>query len=432
MAMYNKKDEFLAIEKSFSSIKSGVAVKENLRKIEIQLNKVFDMQFHLEVVENQTNEFFGMNVYPAVNTMDALVESIIAKDSKIRDSEIIWKNNNEWYIEIDSLLISNMSINANPQEMTAVLLHEIGHIVYSNTIPRKIYKILRLKIIKLNYQMRALVSHEKIRKLFNISIIESCSSKNFRSSSVSKETDADKFVIRYGYGEDLDNFIGKLIRIVGNDKVNQSEEASDKDIQSTVNWAVLNVKELEFRKKKLKTSLKVEILKTPSLFTKRVIQDIYNSFFGESTDKYRELLSEQYNPEPVDVYSSLLAEQSLMNDVKRILESAGSNMFDKYGKLKKITQADIDILIVESERIDSVDDKIYLLDKLYSYLELVNSGLDYINSGEKAMTSKVQQSKSTLMSMKRELEDLRGQILATRIIDKEYGVFVRAPKGYEG
>ena len=42
------------------------------------------------------------------------------------------------------------------------------------------------------------------------------------------------------------------------------------------------------------------------------------------------------------------------------------------------------------------------------------------------------QSKRTLTDMKEQLEELRKNILATKIIDKSYGVFIRAPKGYEG
>jgi hypothetical protein len=34
--------------------------------------------------------------------------------------------------------------------------------------------------------------------------------------------------------------------------------------------------------------------------------------------------------------------------------------------------------------------------------------------------------------MREELEELRKTILATKIIEKEYGVFLRYPKGYEG
>ena len=429
--MINKCDDLLYIEKCFMSIKNKVAVNDNLNKIKLALKRLFDIDCTLHIVNNNTNTFFGMNVFPSISTMDLMVESIINKQSTMDDVLKIWEKNNEWNIEIDSILLYDMNLNANPQEITSVLLHEIGHVIYSNTIPQRLYKVIKFKIVKLNYQLRQLISTEKIRKLFNIAIIESCYTKNYRYTNVETEKTADKFVIQYGYGEDLDSFINKLIKSQGNSLVNQTDKELENEINIVVNWTVLNITELEFRKKSLRNALKVEMLKNPSTLTKQVIQDIYNSFFGESNDKYRILLSENAGLTD-DKYNELRTDQLLDQFVNRVMTEAANNIFDKNGKLKKINQNDIDILAVECERIETVDDKIYLLDKLYSYMELIDRGLDYIESSDKELGSKVMQSKRTLVDMKEQLEDLRKNILATKIIDKQLTVWVRAPKGYEG
>jgi len=426
-----KSEDLLYIDKCFMSIKNKVAVAENLNKISLALKRIFDVNFTLKVVDNTSNTFFGMNIYPTVSTMDIMVDSIINKKSSLNDILAIWEKNEDWYVEIDSLLLYDIGLNANPPEITSVLLHEIGHVVYANTIPQRLHKLIRFKIMKLNYQMKQLISTEKIRKLFNIAIIESCSSKNYDYIDNDVEKVADRFVLQYGYGEELNSFINKLIKTQGNSMVNRSDSDMDRDITTVVNWTVLNIKELEFRKKSLRRSLKVEILKNPSELSKKVIQDIYNSFFGEVTDKYRLLLSEQAGLSE-DTYNELRTDQLLDEFVARVLTEASNNIFDKKGKLKKITQNDIDILTVEAERIDTIDDKIYLLDKLYSQMELINMGLDYIESNEKGMKEKVLQSKSTLLSMKDQLNDLRSQILATKIIDRQMGIWLKMPKGYEG
>lgn len=373
-----------------------------------------------------------MNVFPAVSTMDIMVDSIISNKSSLDDVLNVWGENKEWNIEIDSILLYDMNLNANPQEITAVLLHEIGHVVYSNTIPQRLYKVIKFKIVKLNYQLKQLISTDKIKKLFNIAIIESCSTKNYNYINNETEKVADKFVVQYCYGDELESFINKLIKSQGNSLVNKSDKEIEQDITVVVNWTVLNIKELEFRKTALRNNLKTEILQTPSTLTKRVIQDIYNSFFGESTDKYRMLLSEQSGGLAVDKYEELRSNQLLDQFIHMVVTEAAGNIFDKNGKLKKITQNDIDILTVEAEKIDTVDDKIYLLDKLYTYLELVNMGLDYIDSNDKELGSKITQSKRTLLDMKYQLEQLRKNILATKIIDKDYSIWIKAPKGYEG
>lgn len=429
--MYKKCDDLLYIDKCFMSVKNKVAVNDNLNKISLALKRMFGIDCTFSVVDNKTGVFFGMNVFPTVSTMDKMVESIVNKRSGIDEVLKIWEKNNDWNIEIDSLLLYDMNLSANPQEITSVLLHEVGHVVYSNTIPSRLYKVISFKIVKLNYQLRQLVATEKIRKLFNIATIESCATKNFRYIDVETERVADKFVLKYGYAEELDSFINKLIKSQGNSLVDKTETEIENEINAVVNWTVMNIKELEFRKKSLRNALKVEILKNPSELTKKVIQDIYTSFFGESNDKYRILLSEQAGLGD-DKYTEMRNDQILDQFIKRVVTEAANGIFDKNGRLKKITQNDIDILTVESEKIENVDDKIYLLDKLYSQLELVNMGLDYIDSSDKDLGSKVMQSKRTLLDMKEQLEQLRKNILATKIIDKQYGVFIKMPKGYEG
>jgi len=427
--MKTKSDNLIFIEKCFGSIKNKDDVNGNLAKIERTLSREFDLNFNLSIVNNATNSFFGMNIFPSVSTMDILVESIIEKKSSTEEIVKLWQNNDVWYIEIDSILLYDTKLNANPSEIVAVLLHEIGHIVYDNTIPRRLNKILRFKLMKLNYQMKALVANKKIRKLFNLAILESCTTKSFAFTNTNTERHADKFVIKYGYGNELDEFIGKLIQSQGNSLINREDKEVEKEIEIIVNWTVLNIKELEFRKKVLRNSLKVEMLKTPSDLTKRVVQDIHASFFGESTDKYRELLSEQYSRVPQDVYSQMKYEQILMNDVNKILKEASVGLFDKLGKVKKVSQSDIDILEVDIGNIQNTDDKIYLLDRLYVLLDQINTALDLIEMGK---SNRVSQSKSTLMNMKDQLLKLREQIMAMKIIDKEYGVFIRYPKGYQG
>lgn len=430
---HKKSEDLLYIDKCFMSIKNKVGVNENLNKISLALKRLYDIKFNFNIVNNTTNTFFGMTIYPSISTMDLMVESIMNRNSTMSDITKLWAENKEWNVEIDSILLYDMNLNASPSEMTAVLLHEIGHVVNSNAIPQRIYKILKFKILKLNYQIKQLVSTDKIRKIFNITIAESCEIKNYNYIDTKAESDADIFVVHNGYGEELNHFIDKMIKSQGNGLVNRTENEMDSEIKTVVNWTILNVKELEFRKKSLRKALKIEMIKTPSELTKKIIQDIYNTIFGEATDRYRMLLSEQSGfTNTNDIVAEMESDQILDKFIHRVLTEASNNIFDKNGKLKKITQNDIDILHVESERIENVDDKIYLLDKLYSQLELIDMGLDYIESNEKDMSSKVTQSKKTLLDMKEQLEELRKQILATKIIDKQYGVYLKMPKGFEG
>lgn len=427
-------DDFVFIERCFGAIKDKIDVDENLCKIERALNRIFDINFKISIDENNlSGVFYGVNIFPTLNTMDLMVGDIVEHEKSSIEIEKFWAENDIWHIEIDSVLLYDMSLGANPAEITAVMLHEIGHVVFSSDIPRILHSIFRHKMSGLNYQMRMLFKNKKIRKLLNIAIVDACSTKNFMMSECA-ESDADKFVSFYDYGTKLDSFIHKMIVRYGNENINKTVAEVNKDVEIFVNWTILNIRELEFRKTQLKDALKVEMLKNPSSFIKKIVQDVYNTFFGEVTDRYRQLLSEQYMSVPTDKYAELQAEQNFSRFVTKVVAEAasGKNMFDKNGKLKKISQSDIDVLYVESDNIKTVDDKIYLLDKAYNYIEMVNTALDYLATGEREMTSRVTQSKNTLISMRNQLEQIRLTILSTKIIEKEWGTFVRMPKGYEG
>ena len=426
-----KNEDFLSLEKCFSMIKQSIGVKENLVKVETILNRIFGFSSHVSIVEN-TSSFFGVNIYPSIATMDKLIENIVSYDKGDKTPYSIWSENDTWYIEIDSLLCSYMSVNANPSEIVALLLHEIGKDIYSDIIPRRLNKLISQEVIKLRYNIRQLIESEKIRKLFYVAVIEACTVDTFRYIENGKAIPVDKIIVDYGYADDMNELIDKIIKTHGNSLINKENGELEKDVSNIVTWCINNIKELEFKKSGLREALKVEILRTPSPFIKRAIQHIHVSFFGDVTDKYRELLSEQFSSVPRDIYQELKSEQILIEHVHRVLTESVKTIFDKNGKLKKITQSDIDILSVEAERIDTTDDKIYLLDKLYRQLDLINIGLDYIESGDKNVTPRITQSKPTLLNMKKQLEELREQIIATRIIEKDYGVFIKYPKGYQG
>ncbi len=424
-----KSEDLLFIENCIAGLKNRDDIDGNLRKMERTISRMFDIKFEMSIANNETHKFFGMNIYPTINTINNIVDHIINERPETEEIVRLWQETDVWLLEIDSLLLYSSSLNANPSEITSILLHEIGHVIYSNIIPVKFNKIIRYKVGSLNYKLKALIKHEKIRTLFNLAIIEACTAKNYMYINRDEEKIADKFVVGYGYGEVFDEFINKLIATYGNALVNRTDKELEMDIEVIINWCINNIYYLEVRKSDLKTSLKVEMLRTPSDIIKSNVQYIYQSFFGEITDRYRELLSEQYCSVPGDRYAAIASEQYLMKTVERILKEATNNIFDKIGKLKKVNQLDIDILSVDADKIVSNDDKIYLLDRLYDILELVNLGIDYHQTGR---SNKVSQSLDTLKRMREQLEKIRNQILYTKVIDKEYGVFIKYPKGYTG
>jgi hypothetical protein len=188
----------------------------------------------------------------------------------------------------------------------------------------------------------------------------------------------------------------------------------EKELKAVVTWTFVNISELEYRKTKLRTMLQTEILQNPSKYIRTLVFNIKTKFFGGNDENsYKEIVSEQF----------------LVQQYNVVIKEGLLDLFDKYGKLKKINQSDIDILSVEKDRIENEDDKIYVLDLIYDKMDEVNAGLELISENKK---EKVYLSKDKFLSYKAQLEKLRKDVLEVKLKDKQYGVFVQYPVGYEG
>lgn len=414
MSANAKTAELLELESVFKEIKANPnGADHHLGQIKRILARTFELDFKISIIENKQNNFFGMSIYPELSTVDAMVQAILTKRPGA-DIEALWQKNKQWVLEIDSILLFDHALNANPSEIVAVLLHEIGHIVYSNSVPQRINKIMRYKIMTTTYTIKKLLEWKRIQRLFDLVIVEACSSKNYHYVNVNSERIADKFALKMGYGDALDHFIDKLISTYNNSLVNRPDHEMDQDVKSIVNWTLDNVSELEFRKTKLRNSLQTEMRHTPSKYIRSIVIRIKDDFFGKA--------------ETEDGYKAIVNEQFLINGYRDYVKEGFLGLFDKYGKLKKLSQSDIDILSIETNRIKNEDDKIYVLDRIYDELDLITTGLELIAKGEK---DKVRISKDTLMDYKSQLEKMRKQVLDTDVRPKSYGLFIKYPKGYE-
>lgn len=324
-----KSPDMLLLEQLFGNLKSRQDVEESLRNIERVLQRKYDLQFNVTLVDNKSNQFFGMSIYPSRNLVDTLVDEILNKKSKSDAIEQLWAQNKKWYLEIDSLLLHDPTLNTNPAEMVAVLLHEIGHIVFSNSVPARINKVLRYELMKLSFNMKKLVKWKKSQALFSLVFAEACGSKSF---SLRRELDADKYVVKMGYGSNIADFIEKLLLANGNSMVDRTERELEKDVRSITTWTLENIGELEYRKTKLRSMLQTEILKNPSVYVRNMVFNIKTKFFGGND---------------VNSYKEIVAEQYLIREHQTIVREGLLDLFDKYGKLKKIKQSDIDIIEVE-------------------------------------------------------------------------------------
>lgn len=172
-----------------------------LSKIKNELNKFFIKARCREVLYtlNTDKLFFGMRVYPAFNGDKALE---ILGDSKPSPFE-------EYYIEFDSKLFDPL-LGLNEKELTAILLHEIGHIVYDVSTIDEVKNQIDMYFANSGDYVD-IKSSKGYRELLGYALKDSIVKVASIFSKIGNtELIADSFVTSCGYGPDLVNAMKKI------------------------------------------------------------------------------------------------------------------------------------------------------------------------------------------------------------------------------
>lgn len=413
------------IEEAFGEIKRKQDIESNLRSINMSLGKLGIKIKTITIVPAENDEFFGMSVYPSHAVADRMVQCMIDK-KPMKAYEEIWVSIDDWIIEIDSKLLYDQKLNTNPQELTAALLHEIGHTIYSNSIPEKLHKTMSYTFLSLPSEIRIILKNgnKSFKSLFHPMVAQA--SRNV-SYSLKKELDADKYVVKMGYGQGLETLLQKILMVYGSNFVDNTDRELEQNLKVASNWAKSHATELRLRKDSLRDSVNTITLITPSLYIREIFEDINVKVF-KGSPSFDQIVNRE-NRGKYLTESSLLPDDQKGIPCNAVLEAARNTKFDKYGKLEKVTQHDIDIVSIQIDRIENQNDKIYLLDVIYDYNETLDLADECLRDGRK---SAVQMSERQIKDMREDLSELRKRIMNTKITEKSYGVFVKYPAGYEG
>lgn len=183
----NRLDGLNVVDDLFKCLKNSKNKSEAhkiLVKLEKQLKMIFGTDFEMDIdyfAQDHDNAF----VVPVYRGYDEIIKT---------DKEVKLKAIRKVYIMLGATLINNHT----PREITAVILHEIGHIVNHLTETQQIIENATYPI------------HNMLHRLIYIPIINVValpimilSSRTLSFTSHIGEYNADKFAVEYGYGDEL-------------------------------------------------------------------------------------------------------------------------------------------------------------------------------------------------------------------------------------
>ena len=435
------------IEATFSDYMIGkINEKSFLNKMETALDALpFNSKKSFSVIisknKNMSKEFFGFNVFPEMDKLEYICNTIANDDTKFSDIVKRWRSIEEWEIVIDSLIFDRNFIAFNPKELTAMLLHEIGHVTQSDEPIEQFYRAYLESKSRLKSADK--VSKKVLYILYTIPLAVACTSRRWVNdkNELKLEISADKSLIETGYAEHLINAFDKIIKASGS--ITRSEDMNYKEIESNVEWANMNIVDVIKRRDKLKDSLYYKAIQTNSGYIQALCARILNFLGVRMRERYTGavaescMLNELINGEITlethvpfyDIKKFGQIETRIMNAQKE-LEIANESFFNKRKKSKVDIpdEYDLDRIFVAIDDIQNNYDKVYVLDLIYEQIEKLNDFEEAISMDE----SKSKKWAPKIEEMRSRLATLRKSVLNKNIAKKEYKVFVKYPEGYEG
>jgi len=392
--------------------------------------------FEFAIVHNAGKEpFFAFRVFPVIADMQMFLSETTTEVKSFKDIINMWRNIENWYIEIDDTVFDRTSITFNPKELTALLLHEIGHTVFSDGVIERFYRAYKEAYVRMKSADRATI--KALYVLYMIPLSFNCMLRNWTNgkNEIKQEEYADSILVKkLGYTESLISAITKIIKAYGNSDLNMTDSEKNSKIESSVQWANVNIGDLIRRRNHLKDDLFYDTIKTNSNFVKAITLSILNKLGVE--------LKETYTGNAMECTLELLSSPDLLKKYEPVFNLHKSTQFaqavavfqsanESYGKIKppKLpTQFDVDSIQVESDRIQNHSDRIYVLDLIYDEIDQVSQYREFIADDQRLLS----RYDHKFSDMLKQLDEIRKSVLAKKNFDKNYEVFVKYPKGYEG
>lgn len=399
-------DEKKELESIFSELKNGIDKTKAIKFLELDLKKIFKKNFVVKVIPTKEKKYsFVMSVIPEKSVLDKVTKCLLNNDTKKDAISDLWKKCNNWTIEIDERILDS---SLSDRELVALLLHEIGHIVDSDSVPTRIKTVVQYSIVSMPFDSKSLLKQNMFSKMLSIPVVNACLYGNTKTA-LRKELKADKFSMKNGYRSELLSAITKIEqRGLSNENLNSSTDYMNKALEM-----------LSQRKSKL---------------VKECYDNLAEKFPEESClyEMVTEFTHDFIEPFKKNTYSDEWLYESVNNKINTIIDESYTTEFLNIGKkkLKPISQNEIDYVAMKAQDMESIDDKIMLMSYVNSKLDMINYYLGIMEVPELSKKYIIPNSEVQLNRYKTQLYQIKKYITNYKIPEEK--VVVVYPDKYMG
>ena len=410
-------------------------------------------EFHFDVsLSNFTgfDDFFGIRVFPKIDDLFIFCNSFVNMDNnnELDFKEIckLWSDIKSWHVEIDYALFDRNNITFNIKEMMALLLNEIGRVIFSNDVMERFYYAYKESKIKFNGIDSAV--QRTIFDIYALPIAVICMQREwFNPTPTFNEPNTqyigNRSINEYEYGVFLVDAFNKIIKRYGTLYENHHRFNNEGIIN--MDWVHKVINTESYRAEHLKDDLYYTCCRYRSLYYKTLTIAVLNKlgyklrerYTGMATENTIELLMDNSFIENYSTYQDALESMKIDKIINSFRNSKvateGFARKKKY-KVQLPSQYDIDSIYIEIDKMDNHHDRIFVLDLIYDAMNKVDLFEESI-VGDPILERKWA---GKISSMRKELETQRQKVFAKNNFgsnNNQSRLFVKLPpeaKDYEG
>lgn len=422
--------------KNCNSNELSTRLAVNLAKISSEVQPQKPKSFKVILV-NGKNDFCGIKVYPDINKLKLIYDKFDKVSlTEFCKSWIILVD--DYIVEIDENCFDKHTLNFTNKELTAILLHELGHVAYSSTVPETIYNSYMVHREELKFGRASAVRIAQ-QFFYAIPTLIACGTHVIRSGIDGRKEEyiADRLFGISTYKPHLYSAIDKIIRAYGT-SLYLSKNDYNKKIDNLIAQNNVNISELATRRRTIKDDILYQSANTHSKTLRKAYIDIMKHLGIGFADRYTnatvatESLFE-------DLDSGKCKLNGILNTIKfvdtdlaftKVLENAFSSKANecccdcKYTP-KMPTSYDIELVALDVDKIHSNIDRMSVLEELYKLSEKLNNYISYASN-----TGIYESNKYKIDKCKKSIDDLieatkLKEVEVTRMLD-----FVDHPTDY--
>lgn len=410
-------ESLVELEQLFSKICESKVYTNEIGRIENILKKELGNTYNLRLLDYDKNTMIRyMNISPGKNGIDMIIDAIVANNRR-KDIYKIWKNIDIWYINIDKRILNTKMFT--PRQLVAMLLHEIGHSLETNTfVVDRVIDNVQWQLAQKDIGIKAVFSQTMMKYLLRIPVIRAIKASKLSKQDYINEISADYVAVANGYAKELK----EVFDIIVNHKTTiyqaMKNRMKEYDKVDELHHYDGIIDALRKRRSNIaRQELKLMIIDKPVDYLNELYNDTYDKLF-----KTNPMKSESAN------FDNLM--ESVINAYDNAYFTEAFSIFKK--KLKKIDKFTPDYIRIRMGDMKTNDDKLLLVSYIHSKIDLIDFYLDILKDPELSKKYIIPNSTNELNNMRKDLERSRELILKQKIEPVRYGLDIIYPKGYEG